>query len=93
MSTNKLKLVKVYGYGATSANEETANSFYIFRFTSVPYTSQEDVESDGKKISYGDIFCNAIYTSPGNHKSRFYVDLCNRRNYDCVNEHSCYSKS
>ena len=41
---------------------------------SVPYTLQEDVESDGNQLSYGDLVCNTIYTSTGWHKSHFYVE-------------------
>ena len=51
MSTNKAELVEVDGYGAPAANNEYANSSYLFRFKSVPYTPQEDMESDGNKLS------------------------------------------
>ena len=42
--------------------------------TSVPYTLQEDVESDGNQLASGDLVCNEIYTSTGLQKPLFYVD-------------------
>ena len=61
------------GNGAISDNDEAANNFYIVFFTSVPYTLQEYVESYGIQLASGYLVCNAIYTSPGRNKSRFYV--------------------
>ena len=49
------------GYGYKSANDETENTLYIVCFTPVPYTLQEDMESDGNQFSYGDLIVNAIY--------------------------------
>ena len=46
MPTNKSELDEVNGYGAIAANHEATNSFHIACFASVPYTPQEDVESD-----------------------------------------------
>ena len=57
------------GYGDISANDKAANIFYIIHFTSVPYTLQEDVESDGNQLESGGLVFNAIYTFPGRHKS------------------------
>ena len=74
MSTNKAELIQVNGYGAISVNDEAANIFYVVCFASVPYTLQKDVESDGNKLAYDDLVCDAIYTSPSRNKSRFYVD-------------------
>ena len=68
MLDNKAELVQVNRYGDISANDEAANHFYIFCFTSAPYTLQEYVESDGSHLAYGDLVCHAIYTSPGRHK-------------------------
>ena len=68
MLTNEVELVQVNGYDAISANDETANNFYIVCFTSVPYTLQEDVESDVNQLESGDPVCNAIYASTGRHK-------------------------
>ena len=47
ISTNKSELVQVNGYDDIYANDEAAHNVYILRFTSVPYTLQEDVELDG----------------------------------------------
>ena len=60
MSNNKAELVKFNGYGSVSANDEAANMFYISWFTSVPYTLQEYVESDGNQLAYSDLVFNAI---------------------------------
>ena len=49
------------GYVAIAANDEAANNFDISRFTSVPYTLQEDLESDGNQLASGEIVCNKIY--------------------------------
>ena len=51
MSNNKEELVKLNGYGAIAENDEAKNNVYIVCFTSVPYTLQEYVESDGNKLS------------------------------------------
>ena len=72
MSNNKSELVKVNGHGAISVNYEAANKLYTVFFIYVPYTLQEDVESDGNQLASGELFCSAIYTSPERHKSRFY---------------------
>ena len=40
MSTNKAEIVKVNEYGDIAANDEATNSFYIFIFTSIPYTPE-----------------------------------------------------
>ena len=74
MSTNREELVKVNGNGAIYANDEAANNFYIVRFTDVPYTMQEDVESYGNQLASSGFFCNSIHTSPGRNKSQFYVE-------------------
>ena len=44
ISTNKEQLVQVNGYGDIASNDESANNFYIFWFTYVPYIPQEDLE-------------------------------------------------
>ena len=67
------------GYGAIAANDEAGNIFYIICFTYFPYTLQEDVVSERNQLAYGDLVCNEIYTSPGRHKSNFYVDPFKRR--------------
>ena len=59
------------GYGAISDNYEAANIFYIVRFTSVPYILQEDVRSYGNQLVSSYPVFNAIYESPGQHKSLF----------------------
>ena len=59
------------GYAAISANNEATNIFYIACFTSVPYTHQENVESDGNILACGGLVCKAIYTSIGWHKIGF----------------------
>ena len=59
------------GYVAIAANDEAANNFDISRFTSVPYTLQENLESDGNQLASGDLVCNVIYTSPVRNKSLF----------------------
>ena len=74
MSNNKAVPVKVSGYGAIYSNDEAANIFYIVCFISFLYTPLEYVESDGNKFASGDLVCDSIYTSPGRHKSRFYVE-------------------
>ena len=80
-------------YGVIASNDEAANHFYIFCFTYVPYTLKEDVELDGNQLVSGDLVCNAIYKSPGRHKSLFMLIHVKTKNCDCVNEYSCYSKS
>ena len=63
------------GNGSIADNDEGA-LFYIVRFKSVTYTHQEDVESDVNKLASGELVYNAIYTSPGRQKSRFYIKPC-----------------
>ena len=67
------------GYGDIAANYEAENIIYTVCFTYVPYMLQEDVESYGNQLAYGDLVWNAIYISPGQHKLRFYVDPCKRQ--------------
>ena len=80
MSTNREELVKVNGNGAIYANDEAANILYIVRFTSLPYTIQEYMESDGNKLASGDLVCNTIYKYPEWHKSRFNDEPCKKQN-------------
>ena len=42
---------------------------FVVSFTSVPYTLEEDVESDGNQLAYNDPVFNSIYTSHRRHKS------------------------
>ena len=64
------------GYSVIASNDKSANNFYTFLFTSIPYKPQEDVESDGNKLESGELVCNEIYTSSGRHKPSFYVNKC-----------------
>ena len=68
MFNNKVEPVQGNEYGAISSNDQAANTFYIVRFTYVPYTFQEDVESDVNKLASGDLVFNEIFKSPGQHK-------------------------
>ena len=43
MFNNKVEPVQGNEYGAISSNDQAANTFYIVRFTYVPYTLPEDV--------------------------------------------------
>ena len=80
MLTIKEELVNVNGYGDIDTNDEAAHNVHIFCFAlSVPYTLQEDVESDENQLAYGDLFCDAIYTSPGQYKSRFNLETFTRK--------------
>ena len=72
------------GGGVIYANGVAANNVYIFHFTSVPYTRQEDVESDGSQFESGDLVCNTIYTSPGRNNYFFYVKPCKRQKTENV---------
>ena len=56
------------GYGAIFCNDEGADNFYIFVFTSVQYIVQEDVDSDVNNLAYVDLVCNEMYTYIGQHK-------------------------
>ena len=71
ISTNREEIVKVNEYVAIATNYEAANNFYTVQFTYVPYILQEYLESDGNKLSSYDLVCNAVYTYPVRHKSRF----------------------
>ena len=79
-------------YGAITSNDEYSNNVYIVRFKYVPYTPQEDVESDGNQLVSGDPVFNAIYKYPGRHKSQFYVEPYKNKKCYCINERSCYFK-
>ena len=68
IQTNKVELVQVNVYGAIDAIDEAVNNFYIFFFTSLPHTLQEDVESYGNQLASSGLVCNAIYIYPGRHK-------------------------
>ena len=81
------------GYGAVYANDEATNIPYVVCFTYFSYTLQEDMEWDINQLVSGGLVCNAIYTSHGCHKSQFYIRTYENKKCDCVNEHSCYSKS
>ena len=63
MSTNKVELVELGGYGAIAADDESANDLLWFCFVSVIYILQEDMESDGNQLTSGDLFFNDIYIS------------------------------
>ena len=89
MSTNNIELFKLDGYGAIAANDEAANNFYIVLFTPIPYTLQEDLESDGNKLAFDYLVCNSIYTYHGRNKSRFMMRHVKDKNCDCVNKYSC----
>ena len=78
ISTNKSEPVEVSGHVAISDNGEAAKIFYSVFFTSIPYTLQEDVESDGNHLSSGDFMCNTSYTYHGFPKLCFYVEPCKR---------------
>ena len=67
------------GCGDIATNDEAIYNFYIVCFEYVPYTLQEDMESDGNKLSYGDLVCNNIYTSTVWPKLIFYIDPCKRK--------------
>ena len=56
------------GYRDIAANVEDLNNVYIIFLTSAPYKLPKDVESDWNPLAYGDLFCNAIYTSSRGHK-------------------------
>ena len=75
ISNNKGKPLKVNECGAIAANDEAADIFYIFWFLFVPYTFQKDVVSDRNQIKFGDLVCHTIYTSTGQHKSCFCINL------------------
>ena len=79
-------------YDGISANDKSGNQFYIFRFTYVPYILQDDVKSDVIQLTYCYPVCNAIYSYTGQHKSRFNINPFKDKNYDCINEDSCYYK-
>ena len=74
MKTNKEELGNINGYGAIADNNKSENIFYIVCFTAVPYTTPKYVESYGNQLESGGLIWNAIYTSPGQQKSSFYVD-------------------
>ena len=80
------------GYGDIAANYEAANIFHTVCFTYVPYTPQEDVESYENQLEYGDPIFNTIYTSPGQHKSRFIPIHVKNKSSKFENEDSCYIK-
>ena len=65
-------------HGAIADNDETINNFNISHFTPVPYTLQEDVDSDGNQLAYGDLVYDSIYTSPIQPKPCFFVEACIR---------------
>ena len=62
------------GCGAIPPNDEAKNNFYIVHFTPVTYTLQEYVESNGNELASGYLVWNSIYTCPGQHKPRFYIE-------------------
>ena len=84
ISINKAELVEANGYGAIYANDEAANILYIVRFTSLPYTIQEYMESDGNKLASGDLVCNTIYKYTEWHKSRFNAEPCKKQKNETV---------
>ena len=50
------------------------------------------MESDGNKLSSYDLVCNAVYTYPVRHKSRFYVEPCKRQETVTVSMSTVYIK-
>eukprot|EP00957_Ditylum_brightwellii_P019386 1462322-Ditylum_brightwellii.AAC.1 len=57
-------MVNENNFGAVNTNDPNTEGFYIFKFTSLPYTLQENIEVDNDLIKEGSLICEAEYMSP-----------------------------
>ena len=60
-------------FGAVNTDDARTEGFYIVRFTSVPYTLQEDEFDGNELLSAGSLVCDAVYYEPARGNSSWYV--------------------
>eukprot|EP00957_Ditylum_brightwellii_P077130 5861602-Ditylum_brightwellii.AAC.1 len=51
-------------FEAVNTSDPKAKGFYIVKFTSLPYTAQDNIEVDNDLIKEGSLVCKADYMSP-----------------------------
>eukprot|EP00957_Ditylum_brightwellii_P136077 10378144-Ditylum_brightwellii.AAC.1 len=64
IADNMGAMVNMNNFGAVNTNDPRAKEFYIVKFTSLPYTSQENNVSDNDLIKAETLVCEAEYMSP-----------------------------
>eukprot|EP00957_Ditylum_brightwellii_P049359 3744876-Ditylum_brightwellii.AAC.1 len=52
-------MVNENNFGAVNINDPKTKGFYIVKFTSLPYTLQENTEVDNDLIKAGSLVCEA----------------------------------
>ena len=58
----KMYLIATEGkYGAIDSDDSSCHGYYIIKFSSYPYTLQEELNIDGQVISYGEMVCEGNY--------------------------------
>ena len=66
-------MVNENNFGAVNTNDPKAKGFYIVKFTSFPYTLQENIEVDNNLSKEGSLVCKAEYMSPAQKGSLWYL--------------------
>ena len=66
-------MVNENNFGAVNTNDPKAKGFYIVKFTSLPYTLQENIKVDNDLIKEGSLVCEAEYMSPAQEGSLWYL--------------------
>ena len=59
-------------YGAIGTDYYSFHGYYIIKFSSSPYTLQEELIIDGQVISYGEMVYERTYLFPLDINSRYY---------------------
>ena len=60
-------------YYAIDSDDSECHVYYIIRFSSTPYTLQEDLNIDGQLISSGEMVFEGTYYFPININFHYYV--------------------
>jgi hypothetical protein len=66
-------MVNENNFGAVNTNDPETKGFYIVKFTSLPYTSQENIVLDNELIKEGSLVCEVEYMSPAQEGSLWYL--------------------
>jgi len=73
IGTNMGLCIKDYSFGAVNTTDSRTEGFYIVRFTSAPYTLQEDEFDSNELLSAGSLVCDAVYYQPARENSSWYI--------------------
>ena len=74
IGSNMGSYVSECSFGAVNTNDTRTEGFYIVRFTSFPYTLQDDEYVDNEVLTGGSIVCDAVYYEPARENSLWYIN-------------------